>query len=79
MSLLVWFVLFAANSGFTLWVMRRRGAEWMEGWKSLFFIDWLYGAFWNAEQIKLYFLLLWVLHAAWFVVGIFAPVARALP
>lgn len=76
MSLLHWFLLFAASSVFTLWVMRWGGAEWMEGWKALFFVDWPY---WSAAQIKLYFLMVWLLHALWFVIGVFAPIARALP
>lgn len=76
MNLLHWFFLFAVNSVFTLWVLRWGGAQWMEGWKSLFFIEWLYSTFWNAEQIKLYFLVIWLLHALWFVLGLFMPEAR---
>ncbi|MFC4762700.1 hypothetical protein [Dyella koreensis] len=78
MNLFYWFLFFAASSVFVFWVMRWGGAEWMEGWRSLFFIDWLHASLWNAEQIKLYFLLLWVVHAAWFVIGIFAPAVRSL-
>ncbi|WP_076593231.1 hypothetical protein [Herminiimonas arsenitoxidans] len=79
MSLLNWSLFFATSSIFTLWVMRWGGAEWMEGWKSFFFIDWFRSSLWSAEQIKLYFLLLWLLHVIWFVVGIFIPMARAFP
>lgn len=74
-----WCLLFAANCLLTRLVMRWGGAEWIEGWRALAFIDWIHATLWNAEQIRLYFLLLWLLHAAWFTVGLFAPAARALP
>jgi len=79
MSLSVWLLLFAADTMFAYWLLRRGGAEWMEGWKALFFVDWLHAAFWNAAQIKLYFLCLWIVHALWFALGLFMPEARALP
>lgn len=78
MSLVFWILLFAASSLLALWVLRWGGADWMEGWKALLFVDWLYASAWNAEQIRLYFLLLWLLHAAWFAVGLFVPAARFL-
>ncbi len=71
-----WILLFAANCLFYLWVLRWGGAEWMEGWRSLFFIDWFRASLWSAEQIKLYVLLCWVLHAIWFAIGLFMPQFR---
>ncbi len=50
----------------------------MEGWKSLFFISWIYVPFWNAEQIKLYVMLTWIAYAVWFVIGLFNPAARII-
>ncbi|MDH5824477.1 hypothetical protein QFW77_15995 [Luteimonas sp. RD2P54] len=79
MSLFAWCALFAGHSLFARWVLSWGGAEWMEGWKAAAFIDWIHAGFWEAEQIRLYFLLLWLLHAAWFAVGLFVPGARALP
>jgi hypothetical protein len=76
MSLSWWVILFAAFSVFSLWVLRWGGAERLEGWKSMFFIDWAQAFQWDAEQIKLYFLALWVLCAAWFTIGLFLPMAR---
>lgn len=71
-----WILLFAANSAFFLWVLRWGGAEWMEGWRSLFFIDWFRAPLWSAEMIKLYVLLCWIGHAIWFLLGIFMPAVR---
>ncbi|MEX7641199.1 hypothetical protein [Stenotrophomonas maltophilia] len=39
MSLLAWIGMFAAWSLFATWVLRWGGAAWMEGWKSLAFVD----------------------------------------
>ena len=75
MSVLIWCLIFAASSVLALWVMRWGGAEWMERWG---LSDSLYSTSWNAEQIKLYFLLLWLLHVVWFVVGLLVPAARGL-
>lgn len=52
------------------------GAEWLKGWRSVFFVDWLPSCTWSTEQIKLYVLLCWVGQALWFVVGLFVPEAR---
>ena len=71
-----WILLFAANSVFFLWVLRWGGAEWMEGWRSLFFIDWFRAPLWSAEMIKLYVLLCWIGHAIWFLLGMFMPALR---
>lgn len=79
MSVWAWVLLFAGQCVLANWVIRRGGADWLEGWKALLVVDWLYASFWNAEQIRLYFLLMWLLHAAWFVVGLFVPELRGLP
>ncbi|GAA6142608.1 hypothetical protein [Hydrogenophaga sp. 5NK40-0174] len=71
-----WILLFAADCLFCLWVLRWGGAEWMEGWRSLFFIDWLMSIEWTAEQIKFYVLFCWIGHAIWFLVGLFFPGLR---
>ncbi len=71
MGSLSWTLLFAGNSLFCWWIVRKGGAEWLEGWKSLFFIDWLYSFTWSAEQIKFYALLWWLAHLIWFIGGLF--------
>lgn len=75
MSLFWWCLLFAASSLLCWWVLRRGGAEWLEGWPAGLLID-LRASLWNAEQIKLYVGLIWLLHAGWFVLGLFAPGLR---
>ncbi|HEV2623166.1 MAG TPA: hypothetical protein VGU65_13920 [Frateuria sp.] len=50
------------------------------GWKAgapAVHLDWIHaGFFWNEEQIKLYVLLPWLLHAGWFLLGLFQPSLR---
>ena len=76
MGLGSWILLFAAGSMFALWVLRWGGAEWLEGWRAGVLLDWIHAGFWNAEQIKLYVILLWLLHAGWFLLGLFQPAFR---
>lgn len=76
--MLIWIVLFALHSAFALWVLRGGGAQWLEGSRALFFIDWVRANQWSAEQIRLYALLLWLAHAAWFVAGLLVPGWRPL-
>ena len=71
-----WVLWFALDSAFTYWVVCRGGADWLEGWRSAALVSW-FAANWNAEQIRLYMLLLWICHAVWFVVGLFVPSLRA--
>lgn len=76
MSVGIWILFFAVDTVFMLWVLRGQGAEWMEGWRALLFIDWFRAAWWSAEQIRLYVLLWWICHAVWFIVGLFNPALR---
>jgi len=71
MGSLSWTLLFVGNSFFCWWIVHKGGAEWMEGWKSLFFIDWFYSFTWSAEQIKFYVVLWWLAHLIWFIGGLF--------
>ena len=76
MSILAWVLLFAADCALCYWVLRLGGAAWLEGWRSLFVIDWLLAHRWTAEQIKLYFLVCWLGHLIWFAAGLFSPALR---
>jgi len=76
MGLALWCLLFAVASGFVWWVLRGAGADWMEGWRAWLFVDGPFAGAWNAEQIRLYFLLLWLAGLVWFVIGLFVPGAR---
>lgn len=76
MSIGGWILLFAADSLFALWVLRWGGAAWLEGWRASVLLDWIHAGFWNEEQIRLYALLLWLVHAGWFLLGLFQPSLR---
>jgi hypothetical protein len=76
MDYAAWVLLFITNCLFCLWVLRWGGAEWMEGWRSIFFVDWAQSIAWTAEQIKLYVLVCWIGHTLWFAIGLFLPEAR---
>lgn len=76
MSISLWIILFAIDCAFTYWVLRLGGSHWLEGWRSLFVIDWLFAYRWTAEQIELYVLLCWLGHMVWFFAGLFSPTLR---
>lgn len=76
MSIGLWTLLWALNTGFTWWVSWGGGAVWFEGWRALMIVDWLFAHRWSSEQIALYTLICWVGHTIWFLVGLFVPDAR---
>ncbi len=76
MSLPIWILLFAISSAACAWVLCGSGAAWLEGWKAAFLTDWAGAAGWSAGQIRLWVLLVWGLHALWFVLGLFLPLMR---
>lgn len=76
MGIGLWFLLYALNTTFAWWIVWGGGASWLEGWRSLLIIDWLFAYRWSSEQIALYTLLCWVGHTVWFLVGVFSPEAR---
>ncbi len=51
------------------------GAKWIEGWKSFFLIEW-FALDWNAEQIRMYVLIIWVASLIWFILGVIKPELR---
>jgi hypothetical protein len=75
MTLNAWIASFAATSLFWKWILSWGGAEWLEGWKAFFVIDW-FAARWSAEQIRLYALLAWIVSGIWFAVGLVHPEYR---
>ena len=72
MGLTAWLLWFALDSAWAWWVVWHGGAQWLQGWKSWLLLNW-WAARWNAEQIRLYVLLIWLLHAVWFVLGLLRP------
>lgn len=75
MDHLIWIALFIAQSLFWKWIVSWGGAEYLEGWKAFFVLDW-FAARWSAEQIRLYALACWILSVLWFLVGLFIPDLR---
>jgi hypothetical protein len=68
-------LIYIANSLFWKWIISWGGAEWLEGWRSFFFLSWFAGG-WTAEQIRLYALVLWVFSTIFFIVGLIKPEYR---
>ena len=75
MSLALWCLLFVLESAYCWWIISYGGARWIEGWKSFFMIEW-FALDWNAEQIRLYVLIIWLASLIWFIVGIIKPELR---
>jgi hypothetical protein len=69
MTLNAWIASYVGTSLFWKWVLSWGGAEWLEGWRAFFVIDW-FAARWSAEQIRLYALFCWIGSTVWFVVGL---------
>ena len=77
MATWLWILLFVLSSLYSWWIIGYGGAKWVEGWKSFFLIDWLAWD-WNAEQIRMYMLMLWLFATVWFVLGLIYPELRGL-
>ncbi|GAB6388986.1 hypothetical protein [Stutzerimonas marianensis] len=72
MGLIEFILLYLVSSLFWKWVISWGGAQWLEGWKSFFIIDW-FAWVWTAEQIRLYALVAWVFSTLFFLLGLFKP------
>ncbi|QIO05478.1 hypothetical protein [Acinetobacter shaoyimingii] len=75
MSLIAWIFQFLMQSLFFKWVLSWGGAKRLEGIKSVFFFSWMTWG-WNAEQLRLYALVLWGCSSIWFLIGLFNPELR---
>ena len=64
--------LYLLNSLFWKWIISWGGARWLEGWKATVFVEWFAWP-WNAEQIRLYAVVIWALTTLLFMVGLFKP------
>ena len=49
---------FAAHTVFSYWVVYRDGADYLEGWKAFFVLDW-FAATLSAEGIRIYVMVSW--------------------
>lgn len=75
MQVSLWIGIYVTSGLFWIWVLNWGGADWLEGWKAWFSIGWFAGL-WNAEQLRLYALLMFWADTVWFVVSIFVPGLR---
>jgi hypothetical protein len=75
LSLTVWIIIFCANSLFWKWIISWGGAEIIKGWVAGLFFEWLVSDL-NAEQIRAYALLVWIISGGWFILGVFLPEFR---
>ncbi|WP_313209711.1 hypothetical protein [Stutzerimonas nitrititolerans] len=64
--------LYCLISLFWRWIISWGGAHWLEGWKAMAFLEWFAWP-WNAEQIRLYAVVMWGFTTLFFVVGLFKP------
>lgn len=64
--------MYLLSSLFWKWIISWGGAQWLEGWKSMLFLDWFTWS-WNAEQIRLYAVVIWAFTTIFFLVGLFKP------
>ncbi len=70
-----WVLIYALSSLWWKWILSWGGAHFIEGVASWFTIGW-FAPRWDAEQIRLYALCIWVIQTIWFVLGLFWPEAR---
>lgn len=75
MPVWLWVLLFIAESLYCWWIICFGGAYKIEGWKSFFLIEW-FALDWNAEQIRMYMLIIWVASLIWFMLGVIKPELR---
>lgn len=75
MSVWMWLLLYGMMSLLYKWIISWGGARYIQGWKSIFFLNMESGA-WNEEQIRAMALLLWVLSTLLFMAGLFYPDLR---
>jgi hypothetical protein len=75
MNLEYWISCYLLASLFWKWLYSWGGAEMIEGWKSFLVLGW-FGPLLDAEMIRLYALIMWLLGTIWFVAGIFFPELR---
>lgn len=75
LSLIAWIIQYALQSLLYKWILSWGGAKWLVGLKSALTLGWITWD-WNAEQIRLYILIIWIFSSLWFVVGLFKPELR---
>jgi hypothetical protein len=75
MSTSTFVATYIVNCLFWKWILSWGGAQWLEGWRALFFVSW-FASNWTAEQIRLYALAIWVASTIFFIAGLIKPEYR---
>lgn len=75
MSTWVWVLIYLAVSLTFKWIISWGGADYIKGWKSIFFLD-MESSSWNEEQLRAMALFLWIAFTILFVIGLLYPEFR---
>ncbi|WP_180044663.1 hypothetical protein, partial [Acinetobacter sp. YH16039] len=69
MSTWVWVLIYLAVSLMFKWIISWGGADYIKGWKSIFFLD-MESSSWNEEQLRAMALFLWIAFTILFIIGL---------
>lgn len=75
MSTWVWVLIYSVVSLMFKWIISWGGADYIKGWKSIFFLD-MESSSWNEEQIRAMALFLWIAFTILFIMGLIYPEFR---
>ena len=75
MSTWVWVLIYLAVSLTFKWIISWGGADYIKGWKSIFFLG-VGSSSWNEEQLRAMALFLWIAFTILFVIGLLYPEFR---
>ncbi|MGL3046003.1 hypothetical protein ACSJMR_13215 [Acinetobacter pecorum] len=75
MSTGVWVLIYLAVSLTCKWIISWGGADYIKGWKSIFFLD-MESSSWNEEQLRAMALFLWIAFTILFIIGLIYPEFR---
>ena len=75
MSTWVWVLIYLAVSLMFKWIISWGGADYIKGWKSIYFLD-MESSSWNEEQLRAMALFLWIAFTILFIIGLIYPEFR---
>lgn len=75
MSTWVWVLIYLAVSLMFKWIISWGGADYIKGWKIIFFLD-MESSSWNEEQLRAMALFLWIAFTILFIIGLIYPEFR---
>lgn len=75
MSTWIWVLIYLAVSLMFKWIISWGGADYIKGWKSIFFLD-MESSSWNEEQLRAMALFLWIAFTILFIIGLIYPEFR---